>query len=78
MGGQDHGKGRALGVGEVRFTGEITPDTKLVRYEIDMKRVRRGRLILGSADGRVYADDVKIYTAKDMRVGLVDKLGLKD
>lgn len=72
-----YGKGRALGVGDVRFTGEITPDTKLVRYEIDMKRVRRGRLILGIADGRVFADDVKIYTAKDMRVGLVDKLGLK-
>jgi len=48
-----------------------------VRYEIDMKRVRRGRLILGIADGRVYADEDKIYTAKDMRVGLVDKLGLK-
>ena len=75
--GGSYGKGRALGVGEVRFTGEITPDTKLVRYEIDMKRVRRGRLILGIADGRVYADEDKIYTAKDMRVGLVDKLGLK-
>ena len=72
-----YGKGRALGVGDVRFTGEITPETKLVRYEIDMKRVRRGKLILGIADGRVYADDKKIYSAKDMRVGLVDKLGLK-
>ncbi|MDJ0919829.1 MAG: bifunctional 3-hydroxydecanoyl-ACP dehydratase/trans-2-decenoyl-ACP isomerase [Henriciella sp.] len=67
------GKGRALGVGEVRFTGEITPETKLVRYEIDIKRVRRGRLILGIADGRVFADEEKIYTAKDMRVGLVQK-----
>lgn len=70
-----YGKGRALGVGDVRFTGEITPTTKLVRYEIDMKRVRRGRLILGIADGRVFADGAKIYTAKDMRVGLVDKSG---
>ena len=69
------GKGRALGVGDVRFTGEITPDTKLVRYEIDMKRVRRGKLVLGIADGRVFADGEKIYTAKDMRVGLVDKSG---
>lgn len=67
------GKGRALGVGDVRFTGEITPDTKLVRYIIDMRRVRRGKLILGIADGVVLADDKQIYTAKDMRVGLVQK-----
>ena len=67
------GKGRALGVGDVRFTGEITPETKLVRYEIDIRRVRRGRLVLGIANGRVYADDEEIYTAKDMRVGLVEK-----
>jgi len=67
------GKGRALGVGDVRFTGEITPDIKLVRYEIDIRRVRRGRLVLGIADGRVFADGEKIYTAKDMRVGLVEK-----
>jgi len=69
------GKGRALGVGEVKFTGEILQSTKLVRYEIDIHRVRRGRLILGIADGRVFADGEKIYTAKDMRVGLVDKSG---
>ncbi len=65
------GKGRALGVGDVRFTGEITPDIKLVRYEIDMRRVRRGRLVLGIANGVVKADGETIYTAKDMRVGLV-------
>ena len=46
-----------------------------VEGEIDMRRVRRGRLILGIADGRVFADGEKIYTAKDMRVGLVDKSG---
>ena len=69
------GKGRALGVGDVRFTGEILQTTKLVRYEIDIKRVRRGRLILGIADGRVLADGVQIYKAEDMRVGLVDKSG---
>ena len=40
-----------------------------------MKRVRRGKLILGIADGRVLADGVQIYVAKDMRVGLVDKSG---
>ena len=67
------GKGRALGVGDVRFTGEITPDVKLVRYEIDMRRVRRGSLVLGIADGRVSADGTVIYKAKDMRVGLVNR-----
>lgn len=67
------GKGRALGVGDVRFTGEITPDIKLVRYEIDMRRVRRGSLVLGIADGRVSADGKVIYKAKDMRVGLIKR-----
>jgi 3-hydroxyacyl-[acyl-carrier protein] dehydratase/trans-2-decenoyl-[acyl-carrier protein] isomerase len=67
------GKGRALGVGDVRFTGEITPDIKLVRYEIDMRRVRRGRLVLGIANGTVAADGEVIYKAKDMRVGLVNR-----
>lgn len=64
------GKGRALGVGEVKFTGQITPDIKLVRYEIEMKRVKRGKLVLGIADGRVFADEKKVYTAQDMKVGL--------
>ncbi|MEQ9316278.1 MAG: bifunctional 3-hydroxydecanoyl-ACP dehydratase/trans-2-decenoyl-ACP isomerase [Henriciella sp.] len=64
------GKGRALGVGEVKFTGEITPDKKLVKYVIDIKRVRRGKLNLGIADGRVYVDGEHVYTALDMKVGL--------
>ena len=64
------GKGRALGVGEVKFTGQITPDVKLVRYEIDMKRVKRGKLVLGIADGRVFADEKRVYVANDMKVGL--------
>ncbi len=64
------GKGRALGVGEVKFTGEITPDKTLVRYEIDIKRVRRGKLTLAIADGRVYVDGEHVYTALDMKVGL--------
>ena len=64
------GKGRALGVGEVKFTGQITPDIKLVRYEVDLKRVKRGKLVLGIADGRVFADDKRVYTAQDMKVGL--------
>ena len=64
------GKGRALGVGEVKFTGQVTPNVKRVRYEIDIKRAMRGRLVLGIADGNLFADDKLIYTAKDMRVGL--------
>ncbi len=66
------GKGRALGAGEIKFTGQVTPDVKLVRYEIDMKRVFRSKLILGVADGVLFADDKPIYTAKDLRVGLFD------
>jgi 3-hydroxyacyl-[acyl-carrier protein] dehydratase/trans-2-decenoyl-[acyl-carrier protein] isomerase len=64
------GKGRALGVGDVRFRGDITPDTRLVRYEVDLKQVRRGRLVLGVANGRLLADGVCVYTAKDLKVGL--------
>ena len=64
------GRGRALGVGEVKFTGQVTPDIKKVRYEIDIKRAIRRKLVLGIADGRMFADDELIYQAKDLRVGL--------
>ena len=64
------GRGRALGVGEVKFTGQVTPDVKTVRYEIDIKRAIRRKLVLGVADGRMYADDELIYQSKDLRVGL--------
>jgi 3-hydroxyacyl-[acyl-carrier protein] dehydratase / trans-2-decenoyl-[acyl-carrier protein] isomerase len=64
------GKGRALGVGEVKFTGQVTNDVKIVRYEIDIKRIFKSRLVLGVADGAVFADDKQIYSAKDLRVGL--------
>ena len=65
------GKGRAVGVGEVKFRGHITPEVGRVRYEVDMRQVRRGRLVLGIADGRVLADDTCVYVAKDMRVSLI-------
>ena len=65
------GKGRALGVGEVKFRGDITPATRLVRYEIDLRQVRRGKLVLGVADGRLLADGECVYVAKDLRVGLM-------
>ncbi len=64
------GKGRALGCGEVKFSGQVTPAVTLVRYEIDLRRVMSGRLVLGIADGRVIADGKTIYEAKDLRVGL--------
>ncbi len=66
------GKGRALGVGRVKFKGEVLSDTKLVRYVIDIKRiVERGSLIMGVADGKVFADGRQIYTAEDLQVGLI-------
>jgi 3-hydroxyacyl-[acyl-carrier protein] dehydratase/trans-2-decenoyl-[acyl-carrier protein] isomerase len=65
------GKGRAIGVGDVKFEGDITPEIRRVRYEVDMRQVRRGRLVLGIANGRVLADDICVYVARDMRVGLI-------
>ena len=64
------GLGRALGVGEVKFTGQVLPGAKVVRYRIDVKRVLRGKLRLVIADGQTYVDDRLIYEAKDLRVGL--------
>jgi 3-hydroxyacyl-[acyl-carrier protein] dehydratase/trans-2-decenoyl-[acyl-carrier protein] isomerase len=64
------GRGRALGAGEIKFTGQVMPDAKIVSYEIDVRRVMRGRLKMVIADGRTLVDDKEIYTAKDMRVGL--------
>ncbi|SES70252.1 bifunctional 3-hydroxydecanoyl-ACP dehydratase/trans-2-decenoyl-ACP isomerase [Oceanicella actignis] len=64
------GRGRALGVGEVKFTAMVTPRTRLVRYEVDFKRIIDRKLKLGIADGRMFADDELIYTTRDMRVGL--------
>ena len=64
------GKGRALGVGEVKFSGQVEPDAKLVRYEIDMKRVISRRLFMGIGDANVYVDDELIYSMTDLKVGL--------
>lgn len=64
------GKGRAISTGEVKFSGMVTPETKLVEYGIDFKRVMRGRLVLGIADGWVKADGEIIYKASDLRVAL--------
>jgi 3-hydroxyacyl-[acyl-carrier protein] dehydratase / trans-2-decenoyl-[acyl-carrier protein] isomerase len=64
------GKGRALGVGEVKLIGMITPATKMLEYVIDLKRVFMSRLKLAIADGVVKADGQVVYTATDLRVGL--------
>lgn len=64
------GRGRALGAGEVKFSGQIVPGAELVRYRIDLKRVVMRRLYMGIADGTVEADGREIYVAKDLRVGL--------
>lgn len=64
------GKGRALGVGEVKFTGQILPTAKKVTYRIDMKRVIKRKLFMGQADGTVEVDGREIYVAKDLKVGL--------
>lgn len=64
------GYGMALSTGEVKFKGMVTPKTKLVEYRIDFKRVMRGRLVLGIADGQLKADGETIYQAKDLKVGL--------
>ncbi|MGI9352801.1 MAG: 3-hydroxyacyl-[acyl-carrier-protein] dehydratase FabA [Rhizobiaceae bacterium] len=66
----ESGYGMAISTGEVRFKGMVTPKTKLVEYGVDFKRVMRGRLVLGIADGWLKADDEKIYFAKDLKVGL--------
>ena len=64
------GKGRALGSGEVKFTGQILPTAKKVTYKITLKRVIERKLVMGIADGSVSVDGREIYTAKDLRVGL--------
>jgi 3-hydroxyacyl-[acyl-carrier protein] dehydratase/trans-2-decenoyl-[acyl-carrier protein] isomerase len=64
------GRGRALGCGEVKFTGQVLPENKLVAYEIHMRRVLTGRLVMGIGNATMKVDDKEIYTAKDLRVGL--------
>ncbi len=64
------GRGRALGVGDVKFTGQVLPTAKRVTYLIDMKRVILRKLVMGIGDGRVLVDGREIYTATDLKVGL--------
>lgn len=64
------GRGRALGSGEVKFTGQVTPKNKLVTYRIDLKRVIQRKLYMGIADATLEVDGREIYSAKGLRVGL--------
>ena len=64
------GRGRALGVGEVKFSGQVLPTAKKVTYRITLKRVIKRKLFMGIADGTLEVDGKVIYTAKDLKVGL--------
>lgn len=64
------GRGRALGVGEVKFFGQILPTHQKVTYELQIKRVVERKLVMGIADGKVSVDGREIYTASDLRCGL--------
>lgn len=68
MGGP--GKGRALGVGEVKFTGQVLPTSKKVIYRINIKRLILRKLVMGIADATMEVDGKVIYEANDLRVGL--------
>jgi 3-hydroxyacyl-[acyl-carrier protein] dehydratase/trans-2-decenoyl-[acyl-carrier protein] isomerase len=70
------GKGRALSVGEVKFSGMVTPAMKRVEYVVEIKRVIRRKFTLGTGDGYMKADGDTIYTAKDLRVGLFEQNAL--
>ena len=65
------GRGRALGVGEVKFTGMVVPTVKKLTYHVHLKRVMLRKLVLGIADGVVHADGKQIYEVSGLKVGLV-------
>ncbi len=68
LGGE--GRGRALSVGQVKFSGMVLPSVKLVEYGVDLKRVVRSKLVLGIGDGWLKADGETIYQAENLKVGL--------
>ena len=73
LGGPGHG--RALGAGSVKFSGQVTPDNRLVSYRVDFKRIIMRKLIMGIADGIVEVDRQPIYSGEDLRVGLFEQTG---
>ena len=65
------GKGRALGVNNVKFTGEVLKNVKIARYQVDIKRILKKKgTVVGLADGILYADEKAIYEAENLKVGL--------
>jgi len=65
------GKGRALGVNSVKFTGEVLTTVKIAKYEVNMKRIlKKEGAVVGLADGTLYADNKAIYQAENLKVGL--------
>ena len=66
------GIGRALGAEKVKFFGQVLPNAKLVRYELDIKRVINRGAVLGLANGKMFVDDRQIYSADKLKVGLFD------
>jgi 3-hydroxyacyl-[acyl-carrier protein] dehydratase/trans-2-decenoyl-[acyl-carrier protein] isomerase len=65
------GKGRALGVKAVKFTGEVLKNVKIAKYQVDMKRIfTKERAVVGLADGILYSDNKAIYEAENLKVGL--------
>lgn len=67
------GKGRALGAGEVKFSGQVLPSSKKITYIIDIKRVIMRKLVMGIADSSMKVDGRLIYQANDLKVGLFVK-----
>lgn len=68
------GRGRALGGSEIAFSGQVTPDKKLVSYRIDIKRVVQRGLVMGIADAAMTVDGEQIYTGTNLRVGLFTEI----
>ncbi len=66
------GKGRALGVGEVKFTGQVLPKAKKVTYKLNIKRKINRKLIMGIADATMEVDGREIYSATDLKVGVFE------
>jgi len=65
------GKGRALGVNTVKFTGEVLKNVKIARYQVDMKRIlKKEGAVVGLADGILFADNKSIYETENLKVGL--------
>lgn len=65
------GRGRALGAGQIKFSGQVLPSSKQVTYRLHLKRVIERKIVIGIADGEMLVDQKRIYSAQDLRVGLI-------